>query len=155
MTNTVFARLLQQALSHCTAADAAHWPCELYSSRHWHTLAADGRWRVCVRTEPDDDSSGSDYEEPPPEGTEWVGVVTELQDSYGKCWRRADCWGIATPGLRPVPALEWQDCEAHIAEIARDCLQELLDDPAALISNLRGEIAERSQMIGELQEVDA
>jgi len=149
---TLFSRLLAQALPHCTAAEAGAWPCETINSRHWATLAAEGRWRVCVRTEPDTDCS-ADYEEPPEPGTEWVGVVVQLQDSYGRPYRTEALWGIETPGLRSVPASDWQDCESYLAQTARGLVAELLADAAPVISNLYGEVCEREACIRELQEV--
>lgn len=150
---TLYSRLLAQALPHCTAAEAGAWPCEIVGSRHWATLAAEGRWRVCVRTEPDEHTSGADYEEPPEPGTEWVGLVVQLQDSYGTTYRTEALWGIETPGLRSVPASDWQACEGFIADTARELLEELLADPAPVISNLYGQVCEREACIRELLEV--
>lgn len=149
---TLFGRLLQQALPHCTQQEAANWPCEVFNSRHWQTIAAEGRWRVCVRTEPDADCS-ADYEQPPEPGTEWVGLHLELQDNWGKCYKRESLWGIETPGLRNVAPSAWQDCEGMIASTAAQLVRELLYSPVGLISNLNGEIAERESMIAELREL--
>lgn len=151
MESTLYGRLLAQALPRCTGREVSLWPCETINSRHWATIAAEGRYRVCVRTEPDTDCS-ADYETAPPAGTEWVGVVVQLQDSYGKSLQTQSCWGVETPGFRNVPATDWQETENHIADIAADCLRELLADPRPLISNLYGEICEREQMIAELKE---
>jgi hypothetical protein len=152
MTTTVFHRLLAQALPHCNQREAAGWPCEGTNRRHWQTIAAEGRWRVCIRVEPDCDC-GPDYEVPPPIGTEWVGVVVQLQDQYGKAWRTKSTWAVESPGMRTVDPTEWQQCEAHIAEVAADLVRELLYSPIGLISNIEGEIAERQSMIAELQEI--
>ena len=146
---TLFEQLLAQALPHCVGREVAYWPCETISSRHWQTIAAEGRYRVCVRLEPDSDCS-ADYEVPPPMGTEWIGVVVQLQDSYGRALATESIWAIETPGLRCVPASAWQESNEYIGERASECLRELLASPVPLISNLYGEICERQQMISEL-----
>ena len=149
---TLFHRLLDQAIPHCTAESVALWPCEDYNSRHFETIAAEGRWRVCVRTEIDYNCS-RDYETPPPLGTEWIILLVELQDNWGKCWQREALAAIETPGTRNVPSADWQHCHFYIANTAAELVRKLLYSPIGLISNIRGEIAEREQMINELAEV--
>jgi hypothetical protein len=146
---SVFKELQRLAAAEITPEALAQWPCENYNSRHWRTLATAGAFSVIGRVEPDSDCS-ADYETPPPAGTEWVGIVLQLTGgSCSRPLRTESVWAIETPGFQPLPPSAWQDCYSHMAEVASDLLEELLNAPA-VISNLQGEIADRLSLVEAL-----